>query len=48
MSNPVTGHAPSLDDLAEIERTIADLQDILANVARQRQIIADELTEIVD
>ena len=37
-----------IDDLAEIERTIADLQDILANVARQRQIIADELTEIVD
>ncbi|MBZ5735547.1 DNA gyrase subunit A [Nocardioides sp. TRM66260-LWL] len=37
-----------IDDLAEIERTIADLQDILANVARQRQIVSDELTEIVD
>ena len=37
-----------IDDLAEIELTIADLQDILANDARQRQIIADELTEIVD
>src|SRR4051812_1778287 len=37
-----------IDDLAEIERTIADLRDILANVARQRQIVTDELTEIVD
>ncbi|KAJ1684610.1 hypothetical protein LUZ63_020365 [Rhynchospora breviuscula] len=37
-----------IDDLAEIEETIADLQDILANVSRQRQIVADELTEIVD
>lgn len=37
-----------IDDLAEIERTIADLQDILANVARQRQIVADELGEIVE
>ncbi len=37
-----------IDDLAEIELTIADLQDILANDARQRQIVADELAEIVD
>jgi DNA gyrase subunit A len=37
-----------IDDLAEIELTIADLQDILANVTRQRQIVSDELTEIVD
>ncbi len=36
-----------IDDLAEIELTIADLQDILANVARQRRIVIDELTEIV-
>jgi DNA gyrase subunit A len=37
-----------IDDLAEIERLIADLQDILANEPRQRQIISDELTAIVD
>jgi DNA gyrase subunit A len=37
-----------IDDLAEIELLIADLQDILANEPRQRQIIADELTAIVD
>ncbi|HEU5036087.1 MAG TPA: DNA gyrase subunit A [Nocardioides sp.] len=37
-----------IDELAEIERTIADLQDILANVSRQRQIVADELDEIVE
>ncbi|MFC4785876.1 DNA gyrase subunit A [Nocardioides sp. MAHUQ-72] len=37
-----------IDRLAELERTIADLQDILANEARQRQIVADELTEIVE
>ncbi|MBA2955076.1 DNA gyrase subunit A [Nocardioides sp. MAH-18] len=37
-----------LDRLAELEVTIADLQDILANEARQRQIVSDELTEIVD
>lgn len=37
-----------IDELAEIERTIADLKDILANVTRQRQIIADELGEIVE
>src|SRR6188508_1639349 len=37
-----------IDDLAEFERRIADLQDILANEARQRQIVGDELTAIVD
>ena len=37
-----------IDDLAEIELRIADLQDILANVTRQRQIVSDELAEIVD
>ncbi|HEU4811269.1 MAG TPA: DNA gyrase subunit A, partial [Nocardioides sp.] len=37
-----------IDKLAELELIIADLQDILANEARQRQIVADELTAIVD
>jgi DNA gyrase subunit A len=37
-----------IDDLAEIERTIADLRDILASPERQRRIVADELTEVVD
>ncbi|QCB27324.1 DNA gyrase subunit A [Corynebacterium endometrii] len=37
-----------IDDLAEIEREIADLKDILANEARQRQIVKDELSEIVE
>jgi len=37
-----------MDRLAELEIVIADLEDILANVARQRQIISDELTEIVE
>ena len=37
-----------IDRLAELERIIADLEDILANEARQRQIVSDELTEIVD
>src|SRR6188508_2808200 len=37
-----------IDELAEIERTIADLQDILAREERQRQIIGDELGEIVE
>ncbi|WP_436493014.1 intein-containing DNA gyrase subunit A [Actinokineospora sp. HUAS TT18] len=37
-----------LDELAEIERTIADLEAILADPARQRRIIRDELSEIVD
>ncbi|GAB6984450.1 DNA gyrase subunit A [Nocardioides pyridinolyticus] len=37
-----------MDRLAELEAVIADLEDILANEARQRQIVSDELTEIVD
>src|SRR6185312_11549024 len=37
-----------IDRLAELERTIADLEDILANVSRQRQIVAEELSEIVE
>lgn len=37
-----------MDRLAELERVIADLEDILANEERQRQIVSDELTEIVD
>ena len=37
-----------VDDLAELEVRIADLEDILANEARQRQIISDELAEVVD
>ncbi|WP_245155001.1 DNA gyrase subunit A [Nocardioides sp. 1609] len=37
-----------LDDLAAIELEIADLEDILANLGRQRQIISDELDEIVE
>ncbi|MFS3127772.1 DNA gyrase subunit A [Nocardioides sp. Bht2] len=37
-----------MDRLAELEREIADLNDILANEARQRQIVIDELGEIVE
>ncbi|GAA4124342.1 DNA gyrase subunit A [Nocardioides fonticola] len=37
-----------IDDLAQIELTIADLRDILANVSRQRQIVSEELAEIVE
>jgi len=37
-----------IDELAEIERTIADLQDILDRPERQRAIVKDELTELVD
>ncbi|HEU5485622.1 MAG TPA: DNA gyrase subunit A, partial [Microlunatus sp.] len=37
-----------IDQLAELERVIADLQDILAKPERQRTIISDELGEIVD
>ncbi|WP_182348325.1 intein-containing DNA gyrase subunit A [Tomitella gaofuii] len=37
-----------VDDLAEIEREIADLKDILERPDRQRQIVKDELGEIVD
>jgi DNA gyrase subunit A len=37
-----------IDQLAEYERIIADLIDILARPERQRKIISDELAEIVD
>jgi DNA gyrase subunit A len=37
-----------IDQLAEYERIIADLTDILARPERQRNIISDELAEIVD
>ncbi|SHE63919.1 DNA gyrase subunit A [Streptoalloteichus hindustanus] len=37
-----------VDELAEIERTIADLQDILARPERQRVIIRDELMAAVE
>ena len=37
-----------IDRLAELEAVIADLEDILANEARQRQIISEELAEIVE
>ncbi|HEX2129945.1 MAG TPA: DNA gyrase subunit A [Actinophytocola sp.] len=37
-----------VDELAEIEGYIADLQDILAKPERQRAIVRDELKEIVD
>ncbi|GDY30943.1 DNA gyrase subunit A [Gandjariella thermophila] len=37
-----------IDELAEIEREIADLQDILARPERQRSIVRDELMEIVE
>jgi DNA gyrase subunit A len=37
-----------IDDLAEIELEIADLNDILANEARQRTIIGEELAAIVE
>src|ERR687885_773256 len=37
-----------LDELAEIEARIADLQAILASPERQRQIVRDELAEIVE
>ncbi|HET7385100.1 MAG TPA: DNA gyrase subunit A [Nocardioidaceae bacterium] len=36
-----------VDRLAELERVIADLEDILANETRQRTIISSELAEIV-
>lgn len=38
----------TIDALAEIERDIADLKDILGSEDRQREIISTELTEIVD
>lgn len=37
-----------IDELAELENTIADLKDILAKPERQRKIVEDELREIVD
>ena len=37
-----------VDELAEIELEIADLEDILANESRQRQIVSDELAAIVE
>jgi DNA gyrase subunit A len=37
-----------IDRLADLERTIADLEDILASESRQRQIVSDELGEIVE
>ncbi|SFL62669.1 DNA gyrase subunit A [Geodermatophilus ruber] len=37
-----------MDELAEIEARIADLEAILASPERQRQIIHDELAEIVE
>ncbi len=37
-----------VDQLAEFERQIADLQDILAKPDRQRHIVATELQEITD
>jgi DNA gyrase subunit A len=37
-----------IEEAAEIEARIADLNDILAKPGRQRAIIRDELTEIVD
>ncbi len=37
-----------IDELVKIEAEIADLKDILANEARQRSIVIDELSEIVD
>jgi DNA gyrase subunit A len=37
-----------IDNLAELEREIADLEDILANESRQRSIVGDELAAIVE
>jgi DNA gyrase subunit A len=37
-----------IDELAEIEREIADYRDILARPERQRTIVRDELSEIVE
>jgi DNA gyrase subunit A len=37
-----------IDRLAELEIVIADLENILASESRQRQIVGDELTEIVE
>ncbi|MCW4354784.1 DNA gyrase subunit A [Hoyosella sp. YIM 151337] len=37
-----------VDELAEIEREIEDLKDILAKPERQRRIVHDELAEVVE
>ena len=37
-----------IDHLAELELVIADLEDILASVTRQRSIVSEELAEIVN
>ncbi|HET6626098.1 MAG TPA: DNA gyrase subunit A [Nocardioidaceae bacterium] len=37
-----------MDNLAKLEAEIADLEDILANEGRQRQIISDEMAAIVE
>ncbi|GAA3708857.1 DNA gyrase subunit A [Gordonia hankookensis] len=37
-----------VDELAEIEREIADYEDILAKPERQRAIVRDELAEVVE
>jgi DNA gyrase subunit A len=37
-----------MDEAAELERLIADYREILASPLRQREIISDELREIVD
>ncbi|MBB4853955.1 DNA gyrase subunit A [Mycobacteroides chelonae] len=37
-----------IDDLAKIEAEIADLEDILAKPERQRAIVRDELSELVE
>ncbi|MCK5891690.1 MAG: DNA gyrase subunit A [Aeromicrobium sp.] len=37
-----------MDELAELERLIADYRDILASDERQRSIVSEELAEIVD
>jgi DNA gyrase subunit A len=37
-----------IDELAQLELLIADLQDILADEARQRSIVSEELAAIVD
>ena len=37
-----------IDRLEKLEREIADLEDILANETRQRTIVSEELSEIVD
>lgn len=37
-----------IDRLAELERIIADLEDILAHEYRQREIVSNELAEIVE